>query len=681
MMLMFFNVQPAAMAESKEAPVQPSISISVSYGEPGKDGRLETWVTVLCDQGDSSENTAKNVTLSIQGHERIQFLGMDAPYEIQPNPDNLFLLDLHDMASGSAHIISFRIEYQYKSSKGGQIIRQQLDENGEIVRPWMKIIAESANYGSCVYSCDLDIESKPRALCVGWDTHNNTPAIETDVDMLKDTFDQCFLNGIPVDTEKIYNVEFDDFAEYLLGLDTDENDITYIYVNAHGVSDLINHFFANHTGYRTMLGGEEIEADIVSYNELIENISKIKGRLVILLEICFSGNAIPPAKQYLDLEKHVVVTSVNTWMYSGAFSSYGWFANDLVNIAGMSGYPAWDSIMRDTIMKTLTGIVDPALSIFNSIAKLTSLFPQKEAITASDIYQQESKRAVEITLTKLQGIIPIFNYSLLNKEGAVQLITTGLSPHIYGNGDLPVFIRNAEYDNGEVIIVVKNESCTVYPPEEKLSVVFSFDEPSEWAGRVDMYMLSSDGHLIAENSENPEEWKYRSRLTTYSFGYRPAPLDDSGGISTHLYAERLSNNLVLVQMDAGVVAMGPNDPHCLTHYTIYRLDPVDGLQKELFGIREGWYPDHSGETEAYEINCSLNDEKCDQEALFKAFGEYGIRFRNDRICIEDRGKPWYQIVPHAYSEEGIAVLDDIYTTVDSELPKTYEQLVAEYGIK
>ena len=54
---------------------------------------------------------------------------------------------------------------------------------------------------------------------------------------------------------------------------------------------------------------------------------------------------------------------------------------------------------------------------------------------------------------------------------------TGICPQIYGNDELPVFVKNEEYDDSKVYIAVKNEIYNVYPPVGH-TVVFSLDTAS-----------------------------------------------------------------------------------------------------------------------------------------------------------------------------------------------------------
>ncbi len=140
-----------------------------------------------------------------------------------------------------------------------------------------------------------------------------------------------------------------------------------------------------------------------------------------------------------------------------------------------------------------------------------------------------------------------------------------------------MFVKNEEYDDGKVYIAVKNEIYNVYPPVGH-TVVFSFDaDPRYTFGPVTMYMQDGDGRIIAEKSDDPAAWTYRTMLTDQNFSYRPAPLSETGGVSTRLYAEQVKDGSIFVQWDAGVVAAGPNAPWCRSIYTIYRLDGNEGI--------------------------------------------------------------------------------------------------------
>lgn len=691
--ILIFSAAFSIAHTEQEEDIPPSLSISVQYDRPMENGFRGVWVTVSCDPGSTAIDRAEGVTLTLKAHERIQFSGISAPYEISVNPDGSCVLELHDIASGSSQECSFHLMYQYEESRGRKYVHQHLDENGDVVRPWWSMVADSSNCGSCVYTCELDVEPIPRAVCVGWDIDHSTPAIPNDVDLLNGAFGASFFNGNPVTTyPEVVNYEFDDLAALLDSLDPDDNDITYIYVNAHGAANHRDHFFALHQGYKREANGKMIDAsNLVNYNDLIKMFSKLNGRVVILLEICFSGNAIGPAEEYLDQKRMAMMTSVNDSMSSGAYPSYGWFANDLAKIAGTGGYPDWETVLvqepaHETVLTTMMGPVLYAAAKVTGI--VYSAFEQQDAITLGDVYIQEGKRTIEITMGKAEMaplilISGIYGIYIENSfDNFIDPITTGLSPMIVGNSELPVFVKNAEYDDGKVILAVKSEDCYSVPPEAgHAMVVFSYDEPEEWSGYVVMYMLNEEGHLITESGGNAEDWKFRSLLTVPGYGFRPAPLEDTGGLSTRLYAEYLPDGRILVQMDVGVDGMGANDPHCLSYYKIYRTDYTEGLQVELFGVREAWYPQFGkGDLEAYECYCTLNDEKCDEETLLAAFREYGIEFERDGICISEGKYPRYEVVPRAFSPEGVEALKDIRSSVVSELPPTYDELEAEYGL-
>ncbi len=72
---------PYALAETGTGEkTPPSVSLKLEYDKPTADGRLSAWLYVSCDQGDSPESVAENVTVQIQTHERIEYLEVMGPY-------------------------------------------------------------------------------------------------------------------------------------------------------------------------------------------------------------------------------------------------------------------------------------------------------------------------------------------------------------------------------------------------------------------------------------------------------------------------------------------------------------------------------------------------------------------------------------------------------------------------
>ena len=84
---------------------------------------------------------------------------------------------------------------------------------------------------------------------------------------------------------------------------TDYNDVTYIYILAHG-SEPTN------GSYGFVMQNEANESGTVLYEDIVKkSFSKIHGELVLLLNPCMSGSIIPVAEKYMDKSRTYIITS------------------------------------------------------------------------------------------------------------------------------------------------------------------------------------------------------------------------------------------------------------------------------------------------------------------------------------------------------------------------------------
>ncbi len=450
----------------------PSVSLKVEYDEPTADGRLSAWLYVSCDQGNSSESVAENVIVQIQAHERIEYLDVTGPYEIGPQPNNCYVLYLHDMASGTKQMCTLRLQYKFQEPVTEKTIlgtktkpvHQYLNEDGTYIEPWLNVTVSSDNYGMCEYTCDLDIMSKPRALLIGWDLdEEGVGNIQNDLNMMGEAYSGCYFNGLPVEVEaQQYNQEITSVDAFISGIDIDDNDITFIYVNAHGYMDYKQYFAGMNSGYQLNINGEIIDAPrVIAYKDLVDYFSTFSGRVVIVLDICFSGNAMDAAPEYLDPDRTVLITSVDKETFSGAYPSYGWFANDVAKMGGAAGHIDWEEALTEAIAKAdaLNTVKLSGVEAIKALGKLITDPNEDGVITAGEVYSRESARGIQLAADKavLTVLLAMPASFFLDEEKANELISTGICPQIYGNADLPVFVRDEEYDDGKVFIAVKNE--------------------------------------------------------------------------------------------------------------------------------------------------------------------------------------------------------------------------------
>ena len=214
-----------------------------------------------------------------------------------------------------------------------------------------------------------------------------------------------------------------------------------------------------------------------------------------------------------------------------------------------------------------------------------------------------------------------------------------------------------------------------------LPVAFSYDPLDDWHGTLTLYALDSDEHLISESSDAPELWRFRRMLTDTNFAYRPWPVDEP--MVTRISALRTADGLVLVQYDNGLDAIGAGAPYCRDEYTLYRLDPSEGISVALSGTHFGYFSmDARGSETVYprEEKWLLNEAECGAEEFARAFAEYGISFEQADLIVNNEGWELIEAYPRAVCEEGEVLLPELQSAVNSKLPPSYGELVQMYGL-
>ncbi len=249
--------------------------------------------------------------------------------------------------------------------------------------PKLTITVKSSNVGGCQYTCTFDSTTEPRSIVMGWDIEGKTPnAIKNDLGMMNELFGKSYYNKQLVDMHSYYNHPNGiDLLRGLSELETDENDITYVYVNAHGTTaasgkKVIPGFFAFAPGNDVTVDGVVyVEKNVILYNQLFLAFhERIKGRVVVILDICFSGIALDKMEGAgFEEEQYSLLTSVNDKDNTGTYEyaeGYGWFTKELYDeFSGRIGQPTVGDVyahMRkhaDTHLGLLGwGTVDPQFS-------------------------------------------------------------------------------------------------------------------------------------------------------------------------------------------------------------------------------------------------------------------------------------------------------------------------------
>ena len=207
---------------------------------------------------------------------------------------------------------------------------------------------------------------------------------------------------------------------------------------------------------------------------------------------------------------------------------------------------------------------------------------------------------------------------------------------------------------------------------ESIDVVFSMEDGDEERKDVYLYMLDREHHLIPEDAEDET---YHKLISYRYFGFHPRL---GTNFTTRIYVERLPENHLLVQWDAGVPEADANNPRIEDWYSVLHLSYEDGITLELSGKHESWFSFFErGTLTPVEEYYVLQDKICTQEEFEQAFAQYDITFEPDLlVCNAYRIEPF----PRAYSATGQAALEDRRSGDGRELLPSYEELVRMYGL-
>ena len=305
----------------------PYLSMYVEYEEPNDEGIVAARVHLRHENGNgqSDNPAASDIIIALECTDGLEL------YQSQ----DFYLLE-QDLPCGQE--VSFPIQIRY--------VKYERATN-DIPEPELTIKVTSSNLGGCEYSCLFDATVEARALVLGWDTEGNTPdAIQNDVDMMTELFSRSYYNKRPVEVTSVYNHE--DFWEIfgeLSDWEIDGNDVTYIYLNAHGV--MVNWapspaFLAFAPGASAILNGVTYtDKNIILYNQIFPYLAQLPGNVVFLIDSCYSGYAISRADTAGVDQEHFSLLTANVedqpaGAYENPFAAYGWFTKDLYDFANTS---------------------------------------------------------------------------------------------------------------------------------------------------------------------------------------------------------------------------------------------------------------------------------------------------------------------------------------------------------
>lgn len=271
-------------------------TVHAEYGEADSLNQIDAKIIITYNQGTASPGgmNAQNVSISLEASDGLKIVqGSD------------FYLPEYDLTYGETVTLNITVGYEAPSSASKDTIPE----------PALTVLVNSSNAGSAVYTCQFDVTAEARAMIMGWNCGSNAPvSIENSVNTMDAMFSGSYYNGRKVYTEPYFDYpNFWTLMEDMASWNTDDNDITYIYLSSHGRGTLIDKYLdwnwftlktyefweASETfwAYTGFVDGI-IYSDSILYDAFFETLCKnLKGRVVILFEACFSGQTVDIAKR------------------------------------------------------------------------------------------------------------------------------------------------------------------------------------------------------------------------------------------------------------------------------------------------------------------------------------------------------------------------------------------------
>lgn len=460
--------EEAAQAER----LQRSLQIAVEYSEPAWDGMIEAKVTVAWP-GTEAVQTAENVCAGIQLEEGLYIVaGTDK-------------VQLGSLSAGQSASFSVILGYD-----------RQIEQRKEKPEPRLMITASSANTDYTRYTAVLDGMTKPRALVMAWENTDVGPrAMQANIDMMKDTFSKSYYNGKVFDVSDSFSVinevSFESAVSRIGGWDENENDVTYIYINAHGPRDNgvpIEAFQADTVQESVVIDGKTYNSGgLVPYESLLTWLDQnLDGRVVIITEICYSGLLLDVAGQIgLNAEKFSILTAAPNnvtsqlwgdktehWKMDVPFS-YGWFTNDLCDLLD-AGY-AKDANGVVSVSAAYTYLSDAASALASRFetalndANEEDLLPTdisglNDIFDTIDVWGERMRQWLNMD----DGLLALLDEAepLDYLKQALLNAISYLDPRFAGNHETLLYCSDPSYDDEKRLLVLEEEKWEVLSPVE-----------------------------------------------------------------------------------------------------------------------------------------------------------------------------------------------------------------------
>lgn len=419
------------------------LSVDVKYAETEWDGLLHATVAVSWPATNAQE--AENVQLTIELFDGLEMQEGDTE------------ISLGNILPGGTKLAQFTLRFDHSVEKPDYI-----------PEPEMILTAWADGIGYTCYTARMDGTTEPKMMILGADVRGETPdAVINDVNMVNELFSGSYYNKYPFEITPSLNPK-DGIAvlESMQAWETDDNDVTYLYINAHGVDRESEELDENGDPviyptpfFEINVPGQEFEymgkkcRNMMSYDALLGYLEEcVKGRIVLISEICYSGQFVDSAiSMGLDSERFSIFTATNStegapawpqkfeeWDVLDLFDlASGMYTSDLCRLIKSGVSEDWEGVVRaGALAENLSTVIDSSMmALINSMRDLW------------------------------KGEVPDFDKWLYIKN-PLESLFAALLGRFWGNTETLIYCSNPEYDDGKRKLVVLEEKIEYMDPVE-----------------------------------------------------------------------------------------------------------------------------------------------------------------------------------------------------------------------
>ena len=477
----------------------PALNMDVSYFNKTDDGQADVRITVYYFMGsgpyqqDGMENL--NVTL-----ECLNGLEVDTPK---------FSVEW----AGSFQ--QFFAHLTYKDPGAGYAPEENKEQ-----RPILRIHATTLNCGEVDYTCYFDARSHARAyVIVQTERENGKPAAYSEVlrrsgYLVGRHFEECAYQYHIVDVKAIFNPE--DFwkngIDYALNSGSDDNDITYIYLATHG-----GYNYGENHGNGTLDFFEKSEKEgearkTVKIEDIAKAVQEIKGRVVVILDSCFSGRIVEEAeKMNLDTSRFFFASATTSYYEAGTAIGPGYrnfdigigetFTEAIANYNVMANL--LDQVYQDATNEKPTKCSDlvrkyiwyydfihTAINLIFYLVRTEGNYFGIGKLT--ELYERIQGKVNENFVTL------VLNQLFVSPYNITQPCSTGFS-------DLPLFVKDETYDDGYHKLLVFDEEKTLFAPRYVVATVFD-EDTKEAIPDAKVTIIDTNGYQREETADSKGRW-------------------------------------------------------------------------------------------------------------------------------------------------------------------------------